>query len=47
MSAHELTVRTDDGVDLHIEVDAARRLVRDAAPGRRSGTAVADEQLSG
>jgi uncharacterized membrane protein YccC len=29
------------------EVDAARRLVRDAAPGRRSGTAVADEQLSG
>jgi hypothetical protein len=25
------------------EVDAARRLVRDAAPGRRPGTAVADE----
>jgi hypothetical protein len=25
------------------EVDAARRLVRDAAPGHRPGTAVVDE----
>ena len=29
------TVTTDDGVRLHVEVDAARRLVREAAPGRR------------
>jgi uncharacterized membrane protein YccC len=29
------------------EVDAARRLVRDAAPGRRPGTAVADEEPGG
>ncbi|WP_245743340.1 FUSC family protein [Geodermatophilus poikilotrophus] len=44
--------RPPDDAELHAEgvlapvareVDAARRLVRDAAPGRRPGTAVADE----